>query len=180
LEGPIGGTFGGYMGMPSTRRKFGKRQMRLLISAFVLTLMGGTATAQPLHPGSPAFAPSVTAQSQWLPFSLFGSRACKRQSVFQINAVTLAEAKGKIEVQVEAVADTALWTDSALVARQGSRPPRTLEFDFVACPPGGFVVQVLAPIAGRQLIEAAARSIDTVIVHSRTNSMTARVKDFLR
>jgi hypothetical protein len=112
-------------------------------------------------------------------FPCSAARACKRQPVFQINVVTLAEAKGKIEVQVEAVADTALWIDPALVARQGSRP-RTLEFDFVACPPGGFVVQVLAPIAGRQLIEAAPRDIDTIIVHSRTNSMTARVKDFLR
>lgn len=150
-----------------------------MILAFVLSLMGGTAVAQPLHPGSPTFAPPVAGQAQWFPFSLFGSRACKRQPVFQINVVTLAEAKGKIEVQVEAVADTALWIDPALVARQGSRP-RTLEFDFVACPPGGFVVQVLAPIAGRQLIEAAPRDIDTIIVHSRTNSMTARAKDFLR
>ncbi len=100
--------------------------------------------------------------------------------MFQINAVTLAEAKGKIEVQVEAVADTALWTEPALVARPGIRSGRTPEYDFVACPPGGFVVQVLAPIAGRQLIEAAPRDIDTVIVHSRTNSMTARVKDLLR
>src|SRR5712691_2354220 len=156
--------------------------MRLArISALVvLALAGGPAAAQPLHPSSPAFVPAVAGQTQWLPFSLFGNRACKRQPVFQINAVTLAEAKDKIEVQVEAVADTALWTDPALVARQGSRSPRTVEFDFVACPPGGFVVQVLAPIAGRQLIEAAPRDVDTVIVHSRTNSMTARVKNFLR
>jgi hypothetical protein len=153
--------------------------MRLVISALVLALVGTIAAAQPLHPGSPAFAPPLAGQIQWLPFSLFGSRACKRQPVFQINAVTLAEAKGQIEAQVEAVADTALWTEPALLARP-SRPPRTLEFDFVACPPGGFVVQVLAPIAGRQLLDVVPRDIDTVIVHSRTNSMTARVKDFLR
>ncbi|HEV1999595.1 MAG TPA: hypothetical protein VGQ97_03815 [Xanthobacteraceae bacterium] len=146
----------------------------------MLAFAGGPAAAQPLYPGSPTLLPPVAEQSQWLPFSLFGSRACKRQPVFQINAVTLAEAKGKIEVQVEAVANTALWTDAALVARQGSRPPRTLEFDFVACPPGGYVMQVLAPIAGRQLIDAAPRDIDTIIVHSRTNSMAARVKDLLR
>jgi hypothetical protein len=138
------------------------------------------AAAQPLHPGSPQPAPSAVARSQWLPFSLFGSGECKRQPVFQINAVTLAEAKGKIEVQVEAVADTALWTAPALVARPGNRSPRTPEYDLVACPPGGLVVQVLAPIAGRQLLEVAPRDIDTVIVHSRTNSMTARVKDLLR
>ena len=155
--------------------------MRLArISALVLAFAGGPAAAQPLYPGSPTLLPPVAEQSQWLPFSLFGSRACKRQPVFQINAVTLAEAKGKIEVQVEAVANTALWTDAALVARQGRRPPRTLEFDFVACPPGGYVMQVLAPIAGRQLIDAAPRDIDTIIVHSRTNSMAARVKDLLR
>jgi hypothetical protein len=155
--------------------------MRLArISAVVLALAVWPAAAQPLHPGSRTLLPPVAGQSQWLPFSLFGSHACKRQPVFQINAVTLAEAKGKIEVQVEAVADTALWTDPAFVARQASRARRTLEFDFVACPSGGFVVQVLAPIAGRQLIDAAPRDIDTVIVHSRTNSMTARVKDLLR
>jgi hypothetical protein len=152
--------------------------MRPVISAFVLALVGGTAAAQSLRPESKPFVPPAAIHSQWLPFSLFGNRECKRQPVFQINAVTLAEAKGKIEVQVQAVADTALWTDPALVARQGT--PRTLEFDFVACPPGGFVVQILAPIAGRQLIEAAPRNIDTIIVHSRTNSMTARVKDLLR
>jgi hypothetical protein len=154
--------------------------MRLVISAFVLALVGGTAAAQALRPEAKQFAPPATATSQWLPFSWFGSRECKRQAVFQINAVTLAEAKGKIEVRVEAVADTALWTGPALVARPGSRPSRTLEFDFVACPPGGFVVQVLAPIAGRQLIEAAPRDVDTIVVHSRTNSMTAQVKDLLR
>ena len=154
--------------------------MRLVISVFVLALAGGTAAAQPLRPESKPFLPPAAAHSQWLPFSGFGKRECKRQVVFQINAVTLAEAKGRIEAQVEAVADTALWTDAVLVARPGGRPSRTLEFDFVACPPGGFVVQVLAPIAGRQLVEAKPRDVDTIIVHSRTNSMTARVKDFLR
>jgi hypothetical protein len=149
--------------MPAMHRKFGKLPMRLVVSALVLALAGGPAAAQ----------------SQWWPFSLFGSRACKREPVFQINAVSLAEAKGQIEVQVEAVANTALWTEAALVARQGGAP-RTLEFDFVACPPGGFVVQVLAPIAGRQLIEAAPADVDTVVVHGRTNAMTARVKGGLR
>lgn len=168
------------MGMPFVARKFEELLMRLVISALVLALVAGTAAAQPLRPESRPFVPPAAAQSQWLPFSLFGSRECKREAVFQINAVTLAEAKGKIEVQVEAVANTALWTEPALVARPGSRPSRTLEFDFVACPPVGFVVQVLVPIAGRQLIEAAPRDIDTIIVHSRTNSMTAQVKDLLR
>jgi hypothetical protein len=146
----------------------------------VLALAGGTAAAQPLRPESKPFVPPVMGQSQWLPFSLFGNRECKRQPVFQINAVTLAAAKGRIEVQVEAVADTALWTDPALVARQGSRPPRTLELDFVACPPRGFVVQVLAPITVRQLIDAAPRDIDVVTVRGRTNAMNARVKDLAR
>src|ERR1700674_1182540 len=110
--------------------------MRLArISALVLALAGGPAAAQPLHPSSPAFVPAVAGHTPLVPFSLSGTRACKRQPVFQINAVTLAEAKGKIEVQVEAVADTVLWTDSALVARQGGRPPRTTEFDFVAFSP---------------------------------------------
>jgi hypothetical protein len=131
--------------------------MRLVISALVVVLTAAAAAAQLLP--------------------LPGSRACKPEPVYQINAVTLAEAKGKIEVQVEAVAATALWKDAALVVRPGTQPGRTLEFDFVACPPAGFVVQVLAPIAGRQLIEAAPRDVDTVIVHSRTNSMSAKVKD---
>jgi hypothetical protein len=151
-----------------------------MISALVLALAGATAVAQPLRPESKPFVPPVAGQSQWLPFSLFGDRECKRQPVFQINAVTLAAVKGRIEVQVEAVADTALWTDAVLVARPARPPSRMLELEFVACPPRGFVVQVLAPISVRQLIDAAPGDVDVVTVRGRTNAMNARVKDLPR
>jgi hypothetical protein len=114
-----------------------------------------------------------------MPVQLLPMLECNRQPVFQINGVTLARSNGRIEVQVDAVAPTPLWTEPKLVAKERSAG-RTLELDFTACRPRGYVVQVLVPITVRQVVDFEPRSLDQVIVHGQTNSMSARVAEFFR
>src|SRR5712691_5383996 len=87
-----------------------------------------------------AVAAPATPTAQLLPMM-----ECNRQPVFQINGVTLARVDGRIEVQVDGVAATPLWTEPKLVPREPKSAERTLELEFTACRPAGYVVQVLVP-----------------------------------
>ncbi|MBI4922543.1 MAG: hypothetical protein HY834_12410 [Devosia nanyangense] len=98
--------------------------------------------------------------------------------VFSVSSVQLQILKSnpvQILVVAHGMAATSGWKNIDLVPVANSDGDGVLDLDFVGTPPTGISLQVLTPVTGDFVIDKNADKLAGVMVHARTNSMTALV-----
>lgn len=98
--------------------------------------------------------------------------------IFSVNSVQLQILKSnpvQILVVAHGMAATSGWKNIDLVPIKGSEGDGVLDLEFVGTPPAGISLPVLTPVTGDFVIEDGADKLAGVMVHARTNNMTALV-----
>lgn len=96
--------------------------------------------------------------------------------IFRIDSVKLSVSKKdppELTIKVDGTSSTPKWTNAALSRHEYGSPPQDgiQEFDFIAIPPSGFVLQVLAPISALHTVKDIPEWLRGVRVYSDTNNV---------
>ncbi len=98
-------------------------------------------------------------------------------SVTSVQVQVLPANPAQAVVTAHGFAPTSGWKNIDLVPIAGSDSDGVLDLDFSGTPPTGLALQVLTPVTGDYTI-ADISKLTGVMVHARTNSMTALIGQF--
>jgi hypothetical protein len=100
--------------------------------------------------------------------------------LFSVTSVQIAILKSnpiKLLVTVHGMASTSGWKNIDLVPIPNSDADGVLDLDFVGTPPTGEVLTRLTPVTTDHVIEDGASKLSGVLVHARSNSLSALVSE---